>query len=136
MSVTGIFELELFNFDLNLFYMENTKLKDKVVDAFKTLVNNAEQNPYCRFGLDHTANYFINEYDNVVQKGKAGKIDWDFVMKYFRSIAVYASPETYESMRKTYVKNDKDITDKEFVRIMKLFLKKPELREIFMKYCP
>ena len=41
-----------------------------------TLTNKSES----RYNLSFL---FHNEYDNVVQKGKAGKIDWDFVMKYF-----------------------------------------------------
>ena len=55
MSVTNIFELEMINFDLNLFYMDNSKLKEKIVESFKTLVNNCENNPYCRYGAEHTA---------------------------------------------------------------------------------
>ena len=134
MDVINLFEVEFLDYDMILMYIKDQHLKDGVVDGFKALMLTAEDNEYARYGLDHTARHFINNYQGL--GGAASKMSFNRVCKFFMGLQVHISKESYESLQKSMVKNPKQVTDEEVVKIMKHFMKKPEIRPLFKKYCP
>lgn len=69
MSVTGLFEVEMRDHDINFFYIENQKLKNSVCDAIKAVNNLVPDNEICRYGVEAMSRYYMNNYnDNQITK--------------------------------------------------------------------
>lgn len=134
MDVINIFEIEFSDYDMILMYIKDQTLKDVVLDGFKALMHTAEENEYARYGLDHTARHFINNYKGL--GGVSSKMNFDAVSRFFKGLQIYISKESYDSIKKSMVKDPKQVTGEEVVKIMKHFMKKPEIRPLFKKYCP
>ena len=134
MDITNLFEFEMYDHEFHLIYVEDTKLYNKILAGFHAMVKNTKDAKLCRYGSYAIACHITNTYCGSVSHGK--KTETKQVQEFWNEIGCHQSEKTMEALFSKCVKDRKNVTDDENISMLRIHLKKPEMKELFKKYCP
>lgn len=132
--ITEFIEVELEIGDFILFAIKDSFLKSEVCTAFLTVKALCKANPFCKFSQESLVEFVMNHGD-LLDSRKKYYTSADLI-KYVKTVGVYFTEATMTTILKNFVLSPDKITMEEMRSITLLLLKKPELRDVFKKYCP
>lgn len=131
--ITEFIEIELDIGDFIMFVIKDSVLKSEVCTALLTVRALCKANPFCQFAQESLIEHLMH-HGELLDNRKKFFNDAD-VRKYVKTVGVYFTESTMETILKNFVLSSERITMDELKSISLLMLKKPELREYFKKYC-
>lgn len=132
--LTQFVELELEIGDFILLTIKEPKLKATVCTGLLTIGALCRVNPFCKFAQESLLDF-------TLRKGKLldNRKNWytvDDLREFMSNVGIYFTENTIANILKTFVENSGRIRLHEMKTIALLFVKKPELRDLFQEYCP